>query len=153
MSLAIFQPQDTLWDRFLNHAQLGLSPVCLPHRKNYIEGLGDLLLWPMEKLPELICEKMKEPRVITVALTALSWIANTFLFYPFDTWLKAKEFIHWLPLPTLPELRFPGYVATCVMIVGFGLRAFGRFSNANLMREFYRQIPPSSIFQPIDIRA
>jgi hypothetical protein len=129
--------EDGLWGRFVSHAQLGLSKEIQPHRHTIPEILGDAILWTWEDLPNIVWEKVKDARIVTIVMTALSLLANSFLFYPVRTWLKVKAFYHWLPLPPLWAVRFASYIYSCALITGYGLRAFGRFSNQRLMHEFY----------------
>lgn len=138
MTIAIpYHSEDGLWGHFISHAQLGLSHHIQPHQVNLFERLGDMILWSAEDLPQIILRQLKDVRVVTVALTAFALLANSFLFYPVKTWLKMKNFYHWLPLPPFWAVRFAGYIYTCALIMGYGLRAFGRFSNHELMKEFY----------------
>jgi hypothetical protein len=138
MAIAIpYHPEKGLWGRFISHAELGLSKHIQPHRVTVPELIGDMILWTVEDLPHLVWEKLSEARVVTVALTALSLLANSFLFYPMRTWINLKAFYHWLPLPPFWAVRFASYIATCAVIAGYGLRAYGRFSNHELMNSFY----------------
>lgn len=129
--------QDPLMVRFWNHAQLGLSKNIQEHKRNWVEKTGDAILWTVEDFPGIAWGKMKEPRVVTVALTQMALIANSFLFYPSQSWEVTKNVIHWLPLPSLATIRFGVYVSTCSLIIGASLRAYGRFSNQELMANFY----------------
>lgn len=80
---------------------------------------------------------MKDARVVTIATTAFALLANSFLFYPVKTFVKMKAFCHWLPMPPFWAVRFASYLSTCALIVAYGLRAYGRFSNHELMNQFY----------------
>ena len=143
-----YHPQDGLWGRFVSHAHLGLARDIQPHRVNVSEIIGDVILWTAEDLPKIIWRSLLDARIVTVAFTALSLLANSFLFYPVKTLLKIKAFYHWLPLPPFWAVRFASYIYSCALIVGYGLRAFGRFSNSELMNEFYH---PSSVHDSSEV--
>lgn len=132
-----YHENDGLWSHFVDHVHLGLSKNIQPHRANVTEKIGDAILWTVEDFPGIAWKAIKEARVVTVALTALALLANSFLFYPFKTLANLKAFYQWLPLPPLWAVRFSTYIFTCALILGYGLRAFGRFSNHELMNEFY----------------
>ena len=132
-----YNPQDKLWGHFVSHAHLGLSRNIQLHQENIPELIGDIILFTVEELPNILWRAISEARVVTVALTALSLLANSFLFYPLKSFLKLKAFVHWLPLPPVWALRLASYLFTCALILGYGLRAFGRFSNHELMNDFY----------------
>lgn len=132
-----YKPQGGLWGRFVDHANLGLSKEIRPHTTNLPEKLGNAILWTAEDLPGIVWKRIQEPRIVTVALTAFTLLGNSFLFYPIRTWANVKDFIHWLHLPPLWAVRAGTYFYTSSLIVGYGLRAFGRFSNTELMNQFY----------------
>jgi hypothetical protein len=132
-----YYPEDNLWGHFVSHAHLGLSKHIQPHRMTIPERIGNIILWTVEDMPGLLWDKIKDARVVTVAMTALALLANSFLFYPTKTWLNLKAFIRWIPKPPLWAIRFASYIFTCALIIGYGLRAYGRFSNHELMNEFY----------------
>jgi hypothetical protein len=123
--------------RFISHAHLGLSKNISEHRINLCERLGNTILWTAESLPRMVWNTLKLPQVATVALTSLALLTNSFFFYPIISWLKVKSFIHVLPLPPFWAVRLTSYIFTSALIVGYGLRAFGRFTNTELMQKFY----------------
>ena len=133
-----YNPNSSFSSRFISHAQLGICKETLPHEANLIEKLGDSLLWSFEELPQYVWEKISEPRVATVGLTSFALLSNSILFYPSATWACAKSFFNWIPLPSLSTIRLTSYLYTSSLILGYGLRAFGRFSNPALMNEFYK---------------
>lgn len=138
MAISIqYRAEANLLARFVNHAQLGLTKNIQPHRETLPEMIGNTILWTVEDLPRIISEKLKDARIVTVAMTALSLLANSFLFYPVRTFVKMRAFYRWIPLPPFWAVRFTSYLSTCALIMGYGLRAYGRFSNHELMNQFY----------------
>lgn len=133
-----YHPQYNLIGRFVDHAKLGLGKEIQDHSVNLPERLGNAILWTAEDLPGILLDAIKIPRVATVALTALGLLSNSFLFYPAKTWVHLKAFVHSLPLPSFGAVWFASYIYTSTLIVGYGLRTFGRFSNAELMKSFYK---------------
>jgi hypothetical protein len=131
-----YQIENGLWGRFISHAELGLAKTIQAHEISAPELIGDMILWTIEDLPKKIWDYLTEARVVTVALTALSLLANSFLFYPIRTWSSVKAFCHLFPIPFWAA-RFTSYFYTCMLILGYGLRAYGRFSNPDLMNQFY----------------
>jgi len=134
-------PQDNLVVRFWNHAQLGLSKNIQEHKRNWVERAGDTVVWNLEDMPFLVWEKMKDPRFVTVVLTKLALAADSFAFYPEKSWEATKTIYENLPLPPFWAVKFGCYLATCSLILGYSSRAYGRFSNKELMATAYRQIP------------
>ena len=133
----MYHPEDGLWGHFVSHAHLGLAKNIQPHRRTIPEFLGDMILWTWEDLPRITWEKIKDARIVTIVMTALAFLGNSFLFYPTRTLLHLRNFVRWIPWPPLWAVRFASYIYTSALIMGYGLRAFGRFSNHELMNEFY----------------
>ncbi len=67
--------------RIRDHAYLGLSKNIQAHEKNLLEKVGDVGLWPLENLPRITWNMVSDPKVITLATTALVMLADSFLFY------------------------------------------------------------------------
>lgn len=139
-SSILYDPNASVLGRFVSHAAFGMSKNTLPHQANLIEKTGDALLWSMEELPKHLWKIIADPRVATVGTTALGLLGNSFLFYPTGTWDMLKTAFQHLPLPSLSACRFGSYLYTSSLILGYGLRAFGRFSNAELMHQFYNNL-------------
>lgn len=127
--------------RFYNHAVLGLKPTIQAHDKNWIEKIGDYGLTPVEKLPRKILNCVRDPRVITIALTSFALLADSYLFYDKQTVSCLKEAVALLPSIPLWTVKFAGYLTTVDIIASYGLRAGGRFSNPALMGQFYVPAP------------
>ena len=124
-----------------SHAQLGLTKIIQQHNENWIEWTGNKILWTMEDLPGILYRNLIGPRSITVALTTLAQFTNSYIFYPLQTMKYTREFINWIPVPSLAQIRFATYIFTSMMIIGAALRAYGRFSNVELMNNFLAQQP------------
>lgn len=136
-----YSGQSLLPVRFWNHAVLGLTRNVPKHEwmdKKYIERGGDALLWSVERLPKIIWEKMQDPRVVTVALTAFALLTNSYLFYPAHTITYSLQVIAHLHLPELWMVKFAAYIHICSLIIGAASRAYGRFANESLMYRFYQ---------------
>jgi len=131
---------DFLPVRFLNHAVLSLK-TDLGARddcpKNLAEKIGDIGLWIIEEFPLKIWAVVQDPKVVTVALTALALVAVSFAFYPAISLAFCKAAVAALPLPPLWAVKFGAYLATCAVIIAAALRAEGRFWNDALMAKFY----------------
>lgn len=135
--------------RFLSHAYLGVRPKVIftehyEHKANLVEKAGNGLLYAVGSLPRAVKwvgRQFQDPRVVTVALTTLALFAATISFYPAaataaltTTFLAVKLLVTSIPLWSV---RLAGYILTCSTIVGYGLRAGGRFANEQLMKTFY----------------
>jgi hypothetical protein len=80
---------------------------------------------------------MKDPKVVTLALTAFAILAASFAFYPITTYVTIKAGIALLPAVPLWTIRFAAYIATVGTIIATAMRAEGRFLNTELMNNFY----------------
>jgi len=142
----LYNHNNSLFSRFIDHVGFGITPD-LKGRKsdsNWCEKLGNLTT-NVAKIPvktvKLFGKSLKDPRVMTIALTALALLATTFAFYPSATIAAlstVSKFI-WTALKSVPwqTVRLTAYINICLGIIGCGLRAEGRFTNADLMKEFY----------------
>ncbi len=126
--------------RFASHFALGVKENIGPRDKtpkNLCEKVGDIYLWTIEHLPRHIWNGFKDPRIATIALTSLALIATSFTFYPTITVLMIKTLIIAIPFPQLLAIKFALYLYICGLIVSTALRAEGRFTNTQLMNQFY----------------
>lgn len=135
-----------IFARFLDHASFAMAKNLGPDRKdpNIIEKMGNGILKVTGMIPKsikYIGKSFKDPRVVTVALTALALLSASFGFYPTTTWLATKAAYTFVAklIAQIPfwAVKLSAYIATCSMIVGHGLRAEGRFTNSDLMKQFY----------------
>lgn len=142
MSICFYNENGNLFQRFGYHAVLGLKKNVGNREncpKNILEKIGDLGLWSLEVLPGKIWSGLKDPRVVTLALTAIALIAVSFAFYPATSLLYAKIAIAAIPCPPLWAVRFAAYILTVNTILAAACRAQGRFWNSALMQRFYGQ--------------
>ena len=113
---------------------------------SWLEASGNAGLWCVEVLPfkigKLVKEFCKDPRVITIALTAFALLANSYAFYPAAIREIGKEIVDaalaLLPLISVEKLKFAAWASSCALIAsaGFG-RALGRWSNEDLKTAYY----------------
>ena len=123
--------------RIRNHFRFALKKEkmreAIPH--NQIEKLGDLLSWGAYGLPKMGRNCFGNPRFLTLFFTLFFMAITSLLFYPsrtadilFDTFLWPLRHLPW------SYLRFTLWFFSELTIVGLGIRAFGRFSNPQLMK-------------------
>lgn len=105
--------------------------------KGYIEKAGDAGLWFVEVLPKKIWAGMKEPRVVTVALTIIGLIGNSFVFYPQITRDTLKRVIAAIPFIDRERIRFAAWFVISFEMISLGCRAFGRFNDPAFKTQFY----------------
>ncbi len=132
-----YSAENNIAVRFYNHACLGLQKNIQDHSRNFMEKIGDAGLWPLENIPTMALDAVRDPRVVTIGLTSLAMLGDSFAFYPDETtcWLKAA----WALVPIIPfwAMKFSAYISTVEIISSYGLRAEGRFANNKLMDQFY----------------
>lgn len=135
-----YNPESRLSQRFHYFYKLG-SMRDLDGRdscpKGYIEKAGDAGLWFVEVLPKNIWAGMKEPRVVTVALTITGLTLNSFVFYPQITRDTIKRVIAAIPFVTRENVRFAAWFAISFEMISLGCRAFGRFNDPAFKDQFY----------------
>jgi hypothetical protein len=131
--------------RFASHFELGISKDVGNHEKNLLERMGDFGLSIVEKLPVKVWDVLKDPRIVTIALTSFAMLAASFLFYPSLTYQNIKAIVELLPPIPFWAIRFSAYIFTIGTILAAGLRAGGRFSNTTLMNAFYTQRAPEPV--------
>ncbi len=117
---------------------------------NWLETGGDMGLWLVEELPKKIWKVLKEPRLVSLALTILALGAVSFAFYPATSLAVVKAGIALLPQIPFWAAKFSIYLLTCETILSYGLRAQGRFWNKPLREAFYEQQKPIIIVPPAD---
>lgn len=142
-----YDPTSNICYRIRDHLVLGLSSDIGDRKgisRNHFEKGGDTILWTVGLVPKAVKafgKSFQDPRVITVALTALALFTNSMVFYPTITLSVAKAtYINLLSLNQyvpLWSVKLATYLTICASMIGAGLRAGGRFGNAELMKEFY----------------
>jgi hypothetical protein len=136
-----YQAHTSLRQRFQYHVALGLKKNIGDRtdcHKNIFEKIGDLGLIFIENTPRIVSKLVHDPKIVTIALTALALIAASFLFYPVTTFLTLKTAV--ILIPPLWTVRLAGYIVTIELILASACRAEGRFSNTSLMKKFYGNV-------------
>jgi len=148
-----YNANDGILYHFYQHARFGLSHDIPRHgnEKNWVEMAGDIGLWTVENFPGKVWSLMKEPRWITLALTNISLVGVTYLFYPKISMQAVKAVAVQIPLPSREEVKFAAYITIVAHIVSCAFRAYGRFRNDDLMEAWYtggaKAIPHSPVAQ------
>lgn len=124
--------------RFISHARLGLQRDIVEHEPNLLEKTGNLALWFVDNLPRKIWHGIKDPRVLTVAFTALALFADTYVFYSEHTKKFMKEVVKFFEKIPLEYVKLGAYIVSVETILGYSFRAQGRFMNKELMEAFYQ---------------
>jgi hypothetical protein len=129
---------------FINHVYMALTPrpeqMASAYTQGRLEKIGDGLAWHVTKLPQHIRSALNNPKVITVALTALALLTVQFAFYPTATYLAAQAvFTFAAQYITASGVKIAIYAAIQTAITGIGVRALGRFSNDELMDKWYNK--------------
>jgi hypothetical protein len=135
-----YSSDSNLFVRFYSHFELGVRPHVHGHSqssKNVLEKAGDAGLWFVEELPYKVMKIAKDPRVVTIALTALALIVDSFLFYPSTTATTLRAVVDLLPRIPAWAVRFSAYILSVETIIAYAARAEGRFMNEHLMKRFY----------------
>jgi hypothetical protein len=131
----------TVHSGFFSHTKLALTgnPAQYgDYHKNLTEKLGNLLLYPSLNLPKGLINALYNPKVLTVAFTALALIGVQFAFYPITSALLLEKALVLISAYITPEIaKLAAYVFIQTAIVGLGTRAMGRFTNEGLMNKFY----------------
>ena len=108
------------------------------YTKNWLEHAGDALCWHAMYLPRHIVKAFANPKVVTVALTALALLAVQFAFYPIATTLAIKSICIFIARHlSLWAVKLASYILVQSAILGLGTRALGRFCNSDLMNRWH----------------
>lgn len=128
---------------FINHARMAftLDPQALSgkiYKKNRLEKIGGLLNWCVTQLPKKAWHALHNPKVLAVAFTALAMVTVQFAFYPTVSYLATKAVCVFLANHiSAYAVKISIYAFTQINILGFGVRTLGRFSNEELMKNWY----------------
>jgi hypothetical protein len=129
---------------FFNHTKMALvdNPSILIKNAEYnesiLEKIGSFLSWHVTKLPSKAYHALRDPKVITVALTSIAMLSVQFAFYPRISILAAKSLATFIA-KQIPAwtVKASAYTIIQAAILGLGTRALGRFSNNELMQKWY----------------
>lgn len=140
-----YDSNDWLHNRFISHFSFGTTSDISAYQSenvqpNIIEKAGNVGLWMLENLPRKVWEAAKDPRVLTIALTALALFTITLTFYPVVTFLAVKDIVV-LIFTNTPfwAIKFAIYIGLVETTIACALRAYGRFCNKALMDNFYQK--------------
>lgn len=97
----------------------------IAYRENWLQKLGEIIITPLGKPTELAVRKITHP-VTVIALTALAALAVTIVFYPGVVAMALPMLEAWMVKAAL-------YLLTEATILGWGIRAFGRIQNEELV--------------------
>ncbi len=138
MTLNVNYNQSNVVTKFLSHARFALTPNLSERNSNpnLLEIMGNIGLYTIEVIPFKIVNAIRDPRIVTIAITALALFATSFAFYPVTTIALTKTAIAVLPFPPLWAIKFGAYLYTVSLIISFACRAEGRFMNKDLYNQF-----------------
>lgn len=107
---------------------------------NKMEKVGDALSWFAYDFKECVLDIIFDPRAMTVCCTAFAMILAALLFYPSYTSDILSKSFHWIVnLVNWNYVRFCLWLISEITIFGIGVRAFGRFSNQELLKQYHEQ--------------
>lgn len=126
-------------NRFQSHFQFALRREDSTIRQeipiNHIEKLGNWLAWLVYDFRKMLVNILTDPRYITIFFTTFFMILTALVFYPSDTWRIIERISLWIINHIeWKYVRFGLWFISETTILGLGMRAFGRFSNAQLMK-------------------
>jgi hypothetical protein len=130
--------------RFQNNLRFAFSKETSAIREslplNQIEKIGDKLSWFAYDFKESCLKTFSDLRVITVCFTAFAMIFAALLFYPSNTWDILSTMFDWIvDAINWDYIRFCLWLLSEVTIFGIGMRAFGRFTNPQLLKYYNEQ--------------
>ncbi|MFZ4773655.1 MAG: hypothetical protein ACOYK9_06685 [Chlamydiia bacterium] len=130
--------------QFQNNLRFALRKEVLGVREgiplNNIEKIGDKLSWFAYDFRGFCSKILFDPRFVTVVFTAFAMGIAAFLFYPSDTWSILSTICKWVfDSINWGYVRFGLWLLCEVTIFGVGMRAFGRFTNQQLLQHYQAQ--------------
>jgi hypothetical protein len=145
MSAANYNPNSFLITRFVNHFKLGTTSDLTPYnfsnevKQNFLEQVGNAGLYIQENLPGKFWGLVRDPRVVTIALTILTLYAESFAFYPSITSSVTKKAVNFIiEKAPLWAVKFAIYITLVESTFSLAMRACGRFNNEQIMQQFYK---------------
>ena len=125
--------------RFQNNLRFALRKEGPNTRQNIplnrLEKIGNTLSWGAYELKTVVLKALYDPRFITICFTTFAMLFSTLLFYPSDTWRVMSKTCTWIfDHINWNYIRFFLWFFSEITILGIGMRAFGRFSNQELMQ-------------------
>lgn len=131
----------SLKQRFRYHAVFGIRKEIGDRTdcpKNTVEKIGDIGFWIVENIVRIVSELVHDPKFVTIVVTVLALIVDSFLFYPERTITVVDSLFSLIPFPPFWAIRFICYITTVELILAGAFRAQGRFLNTSLMKKFYK---------------
>jgi hypothetical protein len=121
--------------RFALHKETVLMREAIP--LNQMEKIGNAFSWPVYEFKAVCSMTFCDPRFITISFTLFAMIISAFLFYPSDSWYYVSTVCSWVfNHINWSYVRFGLWLLSEVIILGVGMRAFGRFTNQKLMEHY-----------------
>lgn len=104
---------------------------------NQTEKVGNLLSWFAYDFKNSVRRTITDPRCLTVAFTLFFMTLTAWLFYASITWNLFIDGCDWIiENINWSYVRFALWVLSELTVFGLGIRAFGRFSNRDLMKHY-----------------
>jgi len=128
----VYEPLRWMPARFIQLCKAGLYKNIYNNNKenyepNFFGKIADGMLYHIDELPSKIGNFIRNPRVVTIALTALAILAVSLAFYPTLTPIYLKLAISAIPLPPAWVVKFALYLLSVETILGYSVRAQSRF--------------------------
>lgn len=149
MAVPIVHEDSSMKAGFANHGRLAIAVDAGrvsgvgDYEKNLCERLGDWLLIASVGFVSRLKRFFSDPQVLTVLLTLTALFVITLVFYPIRTSAWLIDALDWTISQIklfASKLRFILYILSVSQIVGFGVRALGRFGNRSLMDQWYERL-------------
>lgn len=105
------------------------------HQKGFLEKAGGILVSPFLRPCDGLLKNIKEPFMIT-AMTVSAMGLTTLFFYPEETVNALKVVFPFVSYIQPKVVKFAVFIGSEATLLGFGLRTYGRLSNAALVNAF-----------------
>lgn len=113
--------------RALSYGKLGMHQQIQRHKLNLTERIGNAMITAFKYLPGCFWSAASE----------LGLTTNAYLFFPLFFFNNGEGGIAVFPTPTFLMLQVAACTYTTMIALGYMLRAVGRYTNAELMADFY----------------
>lgn len=126
-----------LSERFKHLLYYCIRKECPSHGKSSLERIGDMGLYPFEKLPKAVAQNICDPKLVAIYIWLFLEVIVCFFFYPSITMDWISYFYSFIPEIPWWLIRFTLYLLTVETILAYFLRAEGRLLNKDLMTTYY----------------
>ena len=119
---------------------------------NPIEKMGERMLYPITGIPKFF-GYLKSPAAQVVAITTVLIVAVFFLFYPNlmqDLIERGFKFVANTILTNPEYAKIGGVVISIYTTVGWGMRAYGRFTNEKMQKAFAIELKEKPASEPAE---